>query len=118
MGEETRVNGTVPGPLANLSTLVPCDDKARERYPNVWACLMPHWSEGKCTRQSGTLRVRIVGSWFEVTLSCPTEGVETTLSTETLVNLLEQLEKLLASGRAIWKPDWSSTKKARQAKVK
>jgi len=117
VGKKGSVNGEVPPPLAGLSTLVPSDDEAKRLWPNVWACMMPHWSEGKCTRQSGGIRVKIVGSWFVVTLSCPTEGLEADLTTETLLNLLDQLEALLASGRAVWKPDWASTKRSRQAKV-
>lgn len=117
MAKKPATNGVVPPPLQGLTTLVPCDDAAQQTWPNVWACLMPHWSEGKCTRQSGGIRLKLVGSWFVVTLSCPTEGLETDLTTDTLVGLLDQLESLLASGKAVWKPDWSATKKARQAKV-
>jgi hypothetical protein len=117
VGKKPSPNGVVPLPLQGLTTLLPQDDASSTRWPNVWACLMPHWSEGKCTRQSGGIRVKLVGSWFVCTLSCPTEGLECDLTTATLVDLLDQLEAILSNGTAVWRPDWSTMKKARQAKV-
>jgi hypothetical protein len=53
-----------------------------------------------------------------VTLRCPTEGLETTLATEHLLQVFTDLESYLASGKAVWRPDWEATKKARQARVR
>jgi hypothetical protein len=114
MGKKVDLNGHTPSPLAGVSTQCPTDAEALKLWPNLIACLYPQWREGKCIRQAGSLRIRLVGCYYATTLSCPTEGVETDLVTETLVGLFDSLEALLASGRAVWRPDFYHTKKSRQ----
>jgi|SRR5215475_1654223 len=114
MRKRESLNGSTPSPLVGVSTQCPTDSEALKAWPNVVACLYPLWREGKCIRQAGALRVRLVGCYYCVTLSCPTEGVETDLVVETLVGLFDALEGLLSSGKAVWRPDFYHTKKSRQ----
>lgn len=114
MAEKEDLNGFTPSPLAGVTTQRPTDQEGETRWPNVIACLYPIWRDGKCVRREGTLKIRLVGCYYAVTLSCPTEGVETDLVVDTLVDLFDALEGLLRSGKAVWRPDWQSTKKARQ----
>jgi hypothetical protein len=104
--------------LENLQVVVPADDEAAKRFPTIYDCLMPRWKEGACVRQSGKISIRITGSLFTITLECPTEGLQASLSSETFADLFTRLEKLLASGKAQWVPSWEIQKKARQARVK
>lgn len=104
-------------PLESLNSLVPQDAKGAELYPNLMDCLMPRWVDGQCVRQSGSLRMRIVGSWFLLSLTCPTEGVETSVTLDTVVKALEALEKTIASGKAVWTPTFERQKKAGQARI-
>lgn len=114
MAKRVDLNGSTPSPLIGVSTQCPTDAEAVKRWPNLVACLYPLWREGKCIRQAGGLRIRLVGCYYQATLSCPTEGVETDLVVETLVDLLDALERLLASHKAVWRPDFYHTKKSRQ----
>jgi hypothetical protein len=117
VAKKQSLNGSVPQPLVEARTKVLADPATHERWPKLLSCLLPHWDGDKCTRQAGSLRVRLVGGYYLVTLSCPTEGLDTTVTVDSLTVAWDQLEEALANGRAVWLPDWSTTKKARQAKV-
>jgi hypothetical protein len=99
-----------------VNTQCPCDAQAEEKWPNVVACLVPQWREGKCHRQAGRLTIKPLGCVWEVTLSCPAEGVDTSVRVASLIDGLDALESLLRSGEAIWQPDWATQKKIRQTK--
>jgi hypothetical protein len=118
MGRKVELNGATPSPLVGVSTLVPDDQEAVKAWPNLMQCILPQWKEGKCTRQAGTLRLKVTGAWFILTLSCPTEGVEAELTTHTLVGILDALEEILRNGKAVWKPTWDAVKKTRQVRVR
>jgi hypothetical protein len=109
-------NGYTPAPLVAVNSQRPCDADGEARWPNVYACLLPVWKEGRCLRQCGRISVRVIGSVFEIALSCPTEGVEMTMRVPTLVDALDAMEAHLRSGAAVWAPDWVTAKKIRQKK--
>lgn len=106
-----------PIPLAAMRRQAPEDALLEEQCPILYSCLQPVWTEGKCKRQSGALRIRLVGGYYQVTLACPTEGLETSLVTATLVDVTKQLEERLNDPACIWTPDFAVQKKARQAKI-
>ena len=115
--KKKKADATPLAQLANAMGKIPHDDEAEKRWPNLYACLMPVWEGGKCKRQSGRLSVRITGSWFVLTLSCPTEGLQCSISCPSLFSLMDLAETILANGQAQWEPDWESTKKARQVRI-
>jgi hypothetical protein len=117
VGRKVDLNGSTPSPLVGVSTQCPTDAEAMKAWPNLVACLYPLWKEGKCIRQAGSMRFRLVGCYYLVTLSCPTEGVETDMVMETLVGAFDALEALLASHKAVWRPDYLAQKKSRQPRV-
>jgi hypothetical protein len=107
-------------PLAELMRQVaatPQDDAAKKAWPTMWACLTPVWRAGKCTRQSGKMSIRLSGSWFILTISCPTEGLQASVGSESLSSLFDALEAKLRDPACQWEPDWESTKKTRQVRV-
>ena len=113
-----KENGvTALASLVKASQLSPSDAKGEEQWPTLMECLLPIWKDGKCKRQSGHLRIRLTGSWFVATLSCPTEGMETSVSSDTLSGLLDALEAKLRSPECQWTPDWESVKKTRQVRI-
>lgn len=117
----SRKNGRQPemtSPVVSTLREGPTDDVARERWPTLAPCLWPVWRDEKCVRQAGSLKLTIAGDHYFLKLSCPTEGVECLLITTTLVDILDQMEQLLQSGRAVWIPDYETTKRARQARIK
>lgn len=95
----------------------PSDSEGLRLYPTLMQCLMPVWKDGKCLRQSGGLRLRIVGGYYLLTIHCPTEGVEATLTAETLVDMLAQLEQSLQLHQLRWFPDFERQKKTRSVKL-
>lgn len=112
-----ELNGFTPTPLVGVQSQRPQDTDGEKKWPNLLACLCPVWREAKCVRQAGSLSIRVVGSVFQVSLSCPTECVETSVRVSTLVDILDVLEKVLSDGTAVWGPDYATAKKARQAKA-
>lgn len=114
-----RKPAEVPGPLPLLAMRKqsPDDAELEKQAPTLYSCLQPLWKEGKCKRASGSIRVRLVGGYYQITLSCPTEGLETSMVTDTLVDVIGQLEKRLNDPACIWTPDFSEQKKSRQVKI-
>lgn len=110
-------NDDVPISVLAVSRQAPDDDALATACPTLYKCLVPIWKEGKCKRQSGSLRVRLIGGYYQVTLSCPTEGVETSLVTDTLVGIEGQLESRLRDPSCIWTPDFAAQKKSRQVRI-
>ena len=109
-------NGHTPTPLLNLRPSVPADDRASESLPNLLACLLPIWCDGKLLRKEGNLRIAADGSCWRVTLCCPTESMECSIEVESLLDLLDTLESLIRSGKANWRPDWKSRNKVARVK--
>ena len=117
MGADDQRKQLEPLDLLKGRAQVPQDAAAEDEWPTLMAVLLPVWKEGKCRRQAGSLRLRIVGGYFLVTVHCPTEGMECTMTTDTLVNLLPQLETFLQSGASEWIPDFETLKKTRRVRV-
>lgn len=96
--------------------LCPHDDNAAKAFPTLMCLLMPSYNERKqLTREPGVITVRVDGSLYRITLVCPTDGVQTVLETDTVVEVLEQLELHVTSQRATWVPTWDSKKRTGQA---
>jgi len=104
-------------PAAAMSRQQPTDDNAVQNWPTLMSCLYPIWVDGKCKRQSGSLKIRLVGGYYVVTLSCPTEGMEASLTTDTLVDLFDALEARVSDPACVWTPDFAAVKRTRQIKI-
>src|SRR5579872_6129642 len=89
----------------------PADTEGREKYPTLHWCLSPIWKDGKCVRAAGELKLKVVGGYYLVTVRLVSEARETTLTTETLVSLADQLENHLTRPSTIWFPDWTAKKR-------
>lgn len=117
MASKKAENPATPVALAAMRRQAPDDAQAVEVWPTLLGCLLPVWVDGKCKRQAGSLRVRLIGGYYQVTLHCPTEGLETSLVVETLVGLLDALERRLNDPGCVWTPDFDSIKKTRQVRI-
>lgn len=96
--------------------LSPHDDHAYKAYPTLLSMFMPKYdSQKRLTREPGAITVRVDGSIYRVTLVCPTDGCQTVLETDTLIELLEQLELHVTSKRAVWVPTFDSKKRSGHA---
>lgn len=114
MGKKADTNGTAPPGIADGVNRAVSDEEGKKLYPTLAWCIDPIWKDGKCIRPSGDLRIRTMGGYYLVTVHCSAEQQETTLVTDTLVQLLEQLERHLVAPTTIWLPDWQAAKKSRQ----
>jgi len=106
-----EANGIVPSCIKPAEQRVPCDLAAVEKLPNLYACLMPVWRDGKQVRRAGSLRIKPLGCNWHLTLSCPSEGVECSVEVNTLFGAFDVLEAILANLEANWRPDWETQKK-------
>lgn len=98
--------------LEGLVHSLPADDKGREEFPTLSDLLSPRWRDGVCTRQGGTISVCIDGAGYRVRVTCPTEGVQTTIGVESLSTLLVELELKIANGGVFWGQTWERQKKS------
>lgn len=101
--------------LQNLAPLVPQDGPGLKRYPVLLDLLTPRWSDGQQTRMAGRLAIRVEGSYFRVTVECPTEGLMTSVVTDSLVDMLDALEANVASGKAAWQQTYDAARKSRKS---
>jgi hypothetical protein len=90
------------------------DQEGQQKHPTLYSLLAPGFRDGACIRLGATMRIKVVGSRYMVTVSCETEELQTTLLIPTLEELLEKVEQLLSSPETVWLPDFNATKKARQ----
>ena len=113
--KEGKIEPTLNKRLLGKVGLAPSDDSAAKEYPTLCELLFPVYDEKKrLTREAGVLSLRIDGQLYRVTLVCPTEGVQTTLETTTLLDLFEQLERHCYGTSAAWVPTYDRKKKAGQ----
>lgn len=114
MAKKAETNGHSTIPFLKDRLQCPADDAGLDAFPTLTQCLFPIWKDSKCVRISGGVRIRLVGGYYLVTVSCPSEGLETTLTTPTLVGLLEALEAHVRNPATIWTPTFEEQKRARQ----
>jgi hypothetical protein len=114
MSKKGVPDNTRPAVFGKQTTLVPEDDAGEKALPNVLDCLLPRWKDGRCVRESGRIGVRVVGCYFVCTLTCPSEGLECSVSSLSIVGLIEALEKVAADPNTVWTPTFAAQKKARQ----
>jgi hypothetical protein len=101
--------------LEGVKSLVPSDIEGAANYPLLVDLLMPRYEDSALTRAPATLRLKAVGTCWQVAIECPTEGVQCVVGLLTVHNLLEQLELTLGSGQVNWSETWEIQKRARQA---
>jgi hypothetical protein len=102
--------------LLGKTALSPHDDDACSAWPLLMGLLLPTFdAKARLTREAGILSIRIDGSVFRVTLVCPTEGVQSTYETPTLIDLFSLLNDHLSRPTTIWVPTYDSKKRAGQA---
>jgi hypothetical protein len=87
------------------------DPEARAQLPHLWDHIAPIFSGACLQRQAGRITISIEGDHYRVTVSCPTEKVQTTLITSTLLGCLEELNRYLAMPTRVYAPTWERNKK-------
>lgn len=96
--------------------LSPHDEEANALFPTLMQVLLPRYNRKKqLTREAGSISVRVDGSLFRCTIYAPTDGVQTTYDTDTLVNLLEQLEEHVSNPKTSWSLTYDKKRKAGHA---
>ncbi|MFZ1006817.1 MAG: hypothetical protein WAN65_08275 [Candidatus Sulfotelmatobacter sp.] len=89
------------------------DEMGKDKYPNLYAHIDPIYDGLTIRRQAGRLSIMVDGSYYRVTLSCPTEKIQTIFILESLVDLLENVEKSLAEGKQVYSPVFDRSKKSK-----
>jgi len=99
--------------------LSPHDDEFAALYPKLYSAIMPRYDDKKrLTREAGRLAIAVDGSLFRVTLTCPTEEYQLTLSVVALFTLWDQLEAEAFRPDAPWVPTYDAKKKAKAGLAK
>jgi hypothetical protein len=95
--------------------LSPHDDEGSKEYPTLLRLLMPLYNDKKrLIREAGSFRVSVDGSLFRVSFECPTEGIQTTMMTPTIMELLTSLEVHLSDPQSDWPQTYAAKKRARR----
>jgi hypothetical protein len=87
------------------------DAGARMKYPLLTSILMPAYEEGALVYQAGKLTVQVEGAHWRVKLESPTARLQLVMASGSLLDILEELESYLGSGRAQWMPGWEKNRK-------
>jgi hypothetical protein len=90
------------------------DDAGEKAHPNLYSLLAPTFTDGECKRLGATLRIKVVGAHYVVTVQCPSEELQCTLLIPTLEELLTKVDQMVQSSETKWVPDYESQKRARQ----
>jgi hypothetical protein len=110
----SKKNGDTLPVFLRTQSLVPQDSDGEETYPVLSQCLMPRWRDGRCIRESGRIGIRIVGSYYMATVTCPSEGLECSVSCSSIIGLMDRIEQAVASPDTVWTPTYGAQKRARQ----
>lgn len=95
--------------------LSPHCQESEETYPTLWGIIAPKYdAKQRLTREPATVSLRVDGSLFRVTIVCPTERLQTVMQTDSLVDLLDQLDRFLSEPATSWTPTYDAKKKAGQ----
>lgn len=101
--------------LASRRAILPDDDALAKECPTLWSLLMPTFDEkGKLTREGSSVSVRVDGSLYRATVSCPTEGYQGSVTTNRLLMLWSDIEQVVNLPEFNWVQDYDSLKKAKQ----
>lgn len=87
------------------------DQEASVKLPNLLEHIKPCFNGRVMTRQAGRITISVEGSHYRVTLTLPTEKAQTTMIADTLVGVLDALERYLALGTQVYAPTWEKNKK-------
>ena len=110
-----KVEATPSPILIGKVGLSPHDSQGHHDYPTLMQLLQPRYDdERQLTREPGSIRVSIDGSLYRISLECPTEGVQTMFATDTISEMLLQLEEHCNSSKSVWTPTWNAKKRARR----
>lgn len=101
--------------LEGVKQVSPSDLGSETRWPFLIDVLMPRYSEGILTRRPGTLRIEARGTAWAVTLSCPTEGLQTIIVVDTVLDLFDVLERRLTARDLHWQQTWEASKRSGRA---
>jgi hypothetical protein len=85
------------------------DPAAGIKLPTLLECLLPVYEGNKLVRAQGKLTIVPEGAHWRVKLDCPTEIISTSMAVDSLVDMFEQFEAHLASGKAVWSPGWKKS---------
>jgi hypothetical protein len=102
------------GPVIPGINRVLDDAEAQETLPTLFSLLNPAFKDDKCVRLGGTLRLRVIGGYYVVTVSCPTEEKQATVVVTSLVPLVTALETALRDPMCVWLDDFEKQKRARR----
>lgn len=95
--------------------MCPHDDQATHDYPTLMQLMLPRYRDDRClTREAGSLTVKVDGSLFRVTITCPTEGLVGAILMREMSDLLLHIERALSEGRFAWTPTYDAKKRARR----
>lgn len=87
------------------------DPLCRERWPSIHSCLSPVFEGATLRRQSGSIRIKIVGPNLIVTLTNPSEILDLDFVVTSLTAAFDEIEIAIKAGNFHAKPSWQKNKK-------
>lgn len=111
MAETTKPKAESASVFKGLKFTLPDDNGGMALYPAIYELLTPRWDGQVMTRQAGTLSVKADAGGWRVTISCPTEGLQTSLVCKSLETLLHEVDFAVTEGKCHWGLTWARQKK-------
>jgi hypothetical protein len=99
-----------PKIFAQKSLISPSDDPGVEKYPVLCDVLFPRQKDDIVTWKGGRLSITVEAGYYAVTLTCPSEGKQCSVMSESLTTLFADLEAVLANGQAVWRLTFDAKK--------
>jgi hypothetical protein len=102
----------IPSVLKDAALARLDDEVGRMTLPVLYECVVPTYDGTKLTRPAGKITITVEGAHWRVQLDLPYECLTCRLASSSLAECLSDLNAYLASGKAIFSPGWSRSKKA------
>ena len=115
MTDKPKLKRMIPKVLESVKFRAPADSAGTKRFPTLYSLLSPCWADGKLVREGGSLNIRADGAAFRATVVCEGEGLQTTMISESLITLLEDLENHVTQPSCHWALTWKRAKKNLQS---
>jgi hypothetical protein len=90
------------------------DELAQEGCRTVLQFMAPIYEDGVLTRLPGSIRITVDSGAYIVQIDLPTEDAEVTCRVDSLIGIMESVQKAIDEGKAIMTEGWKKKKRDRQ----
>jgi len=108
---KTPIGDFVPNFLKDAILARWDDVEAREKWPNLFACLAPVYEGATLRRQAGRITFKIIGPNLIASLTNPSELIDVDIVVTSLTAAFDEIEQSISTGNFHVKPGWQKNRK-------